>query len=388
MTTCNCEPKLKLRCENVSKTFIQKGNQEVPVIRDVTLDVYENEFLVILGPGQCGKSTLLKIFAGLETPDTGFVTLDGQPITGPGPDRGIVFQGYMLFAWKNVRDNVELGLKLRNIPANERHEIAQHYIDMVGLTGFEKHYPHQLSGGMKQRVGIARAYANSPNIMLLDEPFGQLDAQTRMFMQKETARIWEQEKRTVIFVTNNIDEALFLGDRIILMEGKLPGSIKTEYMIDLPRPREHTSMELLKLRSIITDNTALYCNMETTTVSLIIGSLCAGLVWWSVQGFVRRCSGKAQPKNNDAQRQCDDAPWERTGEVYRKLLYLRLASFALCILAAAALYFHLGTALAVGLAGIGCGLQFCAFRIRTRHVQAVRKATVEDAEKAAAGTSR
>ena len=257
MTTCNCEPKLKLRCENVSKTFIQKGNQEVPVIRDVTLDVYENEFLVILGPGQCGKSTLLKIFAGLETPDTGFVTLDGQPITGPGPDRGIVFQGYMLFAWKNVRDNVELGLKLRNSPANERHEIAQHYIDMVGLTGFEKHYPHQLSGGMKQRVGIARAYANSPNIMLLDEPFGQLDAQTRMFMQKETARIWEQEKRTVIFVTNNIDEALFLGDRIILMEGKLPGSIKTEYMIDLPRPREHTSMELLKLRSIITDNTAL-----------------------------------------------------------------------------------------------------------------------------------
>ena len=128
--------------------------------------------------------------------------------------------------------------------------------------------------------------------------------------------------------------------------------------------------------------------METTTVSLIIGSLCAGLVWWSVQGFVRRCSGKAQPKNNDAQRQCDDAPWERTGEVYRKLLYLRLASFALCILAAAALYFHLGTARAVGLAGIGCGLQFCAFRIRTRHVQAVRKATVEDAEKAAAGTSR
>ena len=128
--------------------------------------------------------------------------------------------------------------------------------------------------------------------------------------------------------------------------------------------------------------------METTTVSLIIGSLCAGLVWWSVQGFVRRCSGKAQPINNDAQRQCDDAPLERTGEVYRKLLYLRLASFALCILAAAAWYFHLGPALAVGLAGIGCGLQFCAVRIRTRHVQAVRKATVEDAEKAAAGTSR
>ena len=241
-----------LQLQNIEKSF-----DGTPVLRGISLDAAAGEFITLLGSSGCGKTTTLRIIAGLETPDTGFVTLDGQPITGPGPDRGIVFQGYMLFAWKNVRDNVELGLKLRNIPANERHEIAQHYIDMVGLTGFEKHYPHQLSGGMKQRVGIARAYANSPNIMLLDEPFGQLDAQTRMFMQKETARIWEQEKRTVIFVTNNIDEALFLGDRIILMEGKLPGSIKTEYMIDLPRPREHTSMELLKLRSIITDNTAL-----------------------------------------------------------------------------------------------------------------------------------
>ena len=237
MTTCNCEPKLKLRCENVSKTFIQKGNQEVPVIRDVTLDVYENEFLVILGPGQCGKSTLLKIFAGLETPDTGFVTLDGQPITGPGPDRGIVFQGYMLFAWKNVRDNVELGLKLRNIPANERHEIAQHYIDMVGLTGFEKHYPHQLSGGMKQRVGIARAYANSPNIMLLDEPFPDSWTPRPVCSCRRKPRASGNRKSAPLsFVTNNIDEALFLGDRIILMEGKLPRSIKTEYMIDLPPP--------------------------------------------------------------------------------------------------------------------------------------------------------
>lgn len=254
---CHCQQKLHIRCEGVSKTFIQKGNQEVPVIRDVALDVYENEFLVILGPGQCGKSTLLRIIAGLEIPDSGYVTLDGQPVVGPGPDRGLVFQSYMLFAWKTVRDNVELGLKLRNIPASERRDIGQHYINMVGLQGFEKHYPHQLSGGMKQRVGIARAYANSPAVMLLDEPFGQLDAQTRMFMQQETVRIWEQEKRTVIFVTNNIDEALFLGDRIVLMEGKLPGSVKTEYIINLPRPREHTSMELLQLRALITDNTEL-----------------------------------------------------------------------------------------------------------------------------------
>ena len=252
-----CPPVLKIHCEDISKTFIQKGNQEVPVIKDITLDVYENEFLVVLGPGQSGKSTLLKIIAGLEIPDKGYVTLDGEPITGPGPDRGIVFQSYMLFAWKTVRDNVELGLKLRKVPAAERHNIANHYIKMVGLEGFENHYPHQLSGGMKQRVGIARAYANSPKVMLLDEPFGQLDAQTRMYMQVETARIWEQDKRTVLFVTNNIDEALFLGDRIVLMEGKLPGTIKTEYTVNLPRPREHTSMDLLELREEIIANTEL-----------------------------------------------------------------------------------------------------------------------------------
>ena len=225
MTTCNCEPKLKLRCENVSKTFIQKGNQEVPVIRDVTLDVYENEFLVILGPGQCGKSTLLKIFAGLETPDTGFVTLDGQPITGPGPDRGIVFQGYMLFAWKNVRDNVELGLKLRNIPANERHEIAQHYIDMVGLTGFEKHYPHQLSGGMKQRVGIARAFVSKPRVIFADEPTGNLDSITSKQVLYRMLQISKQMGTTFVMVTHE-PELASCADRIItILDGKVQSDV-------------------------------------------------------------------------------------------------------------------------------------------------------------------
>lgn len=249
--------KIKIFAGNISKTFIQKGNQEVPVIRNINFHVYENEFMVVLGPGQCGKSTLLRIIAGLEHPNTGFLTLDGNPITGPGPDRGMVFQSYMLFAWKNVRDNVELGLKLRNVPKRERRAVAQHYIDIVGLQGFEKYYPHQLSGGMKQRVGIARAYANSPEVMLLDEPFGQLDAQTRIFMQQETARIWEREKRTVIFVTNNIDEALYLGDRIMLMEGKLPGSVKSHYTVDMPRPRDHAAMDFLNLRSHIIETTEL-----------------------------------------------------------------------------------------------------------------------------------
>ena len=255
--TCCSSPQLKIYCENINKTFIQKGHIEVPVIKDISLEVNENEFLVVLGPGQCGKSTLLRIIAGLEIPDTGFVTLDGLPVVGPGPDRGLVFQGYMLFAWKTVLGNVEMGLKLRGVPKHERQEVSRHYIKMVGLEGFENHYPHQLSGGMKQRVGIARAYANSPKVMLLDEPFGQLDAQTRMFMQHETARIWEHEKRTVLFVTNNIDEALFLADRIVLMEGKLPGKIKKEYIVDLPRPRSHDSPDLLKLRALITEETEL-----------------------------------------------------------------------------------------------------------------------------------
>lgn len=245
---------IKIECKGISKTFLQKGRMEVPVIRDIDFRVHDNEFLVVLGPGQCGKSTLLRIIAGLETADTGQVLLDDTPVTKAGPDRGIVFQGYMLFAWKTVLGNVEVGLKLAKMPREKRRETAMHYIDMVGLKGFENHYPHQLSGGMKQRVGIARAYAANPEVLLLDEPFGQLDAQTRVFMQHETARMWEQERKTVIFVTNNIDEAIFLADRIVVMEGKLPGHIKTEYTIDLPRPREHTDMEFLKLREIIGDD--------------------------------------------------------------------------------------------------------------------------------------
>ena len=245
---------IKIECKGISKTFLQKGRMEVPVIRDIDFRVHDNEFLVVLGPGQCGKSTLLRIIAGLETADTGQVLLDDTPVTNAGPDRGIVFQGYMLFAWKTVLGNVEVGLKLAKMPREKRRETAMHYIDMVGLKGFENHYPHQLSGGMKQRVGIARAYAANPEVLLLDEPFGQLDAQTRVFMQHETARMWEQERKTVIFVTNNIDEAIFLADRIVVMEGKLPGHIKTEYTIDLPRPREHTDMEFLKLREIIGDD--------------------------------------------------------------------------------------------------------------------------------------
>ena len=243
----------KIECRNITKVFIQKGKQRVHVLEDISLEVRDKEFLVILGPGQSGKSTLLRIIAGLEIPTSGRITLDGREVSGPGPDRGLVFQSYMLFPWKTVTGNVELGPKLQGVGKKERREIAQHYIDLVGLNGFEKHYPHQLSGGMKQRVGIARAYANNPTVMLLDEPFGQLDAQTRYFMEKETARIWETDKRTVLFVTNNIDEAIYLGDRIVTLKGKLPGRMHEVYDVKLPRPREHTDMKFLELRQQITD---------------------------------------------------------------------------------------------------------------------------------------
>jgi ABC-type nitrate/sulfonate/bicarbonate transport system ATPase subunit len=242
----------KISCKNIYKIFIQKGKQQVNVLDDISVEVSDKEFLVILGPGQSGKSTLLRIIAGLEIPTSGSVQLDGLDVTGPGPDRGLVFQSYMLFAWRTVLGNVEMGPKLQGVPRKKRRDIALHYINLVGLNGFEKHYPHQLSGGMKQRVGIARAYANDPKVMLLDEPFGQLDAQTRLFMEKETERIWQTEKRTVIFVTNNIDEAIILGDRIVTMTGKLPGRLGPVYQVPFERPREPTDMRFLELRNEIT----------------------------------------------------------------------------------------------------------------------------------------
>ena len=260
-----------LKVEGLKQYFKVNKNFTVKAVDDVSFEIYPGETYGLVGESGSGKSTIGRSIIRLYDPTAGKITFDGQDISGHlshaqnntlRTQMQMIFQDPMasLNPRKKVEDIIGEGLDIHHMyktPA-ERREKVEKILAKVGLAPeHAERYPHQFSGGQRQRVGIARAYANSPNIMLLDEPFGQLDAQTRMFMQKETARIWEQEKRTVIFVTNNIDEALFLGDRIILMEGKLPGSIKTEYMIDLPRPREHTSMELLKLRSIITDNTAL-----------------------------------------------------------------------------------------------------------------------------------
>ncbi len=239
-----------LKCENISKTFItDRGTTEV--IKDITLSVHENEFLVLFGPGQCGKTTLLNLLSGLEEPSTGGSFINDKRITQPGADRGVVFQSISLYPWLTVEQNVGYGPKVRGVEKEERNRRTQYYIDLVGLTGFEKAFPNKLSGGMKQRVGIARAYCNEPEILFMDEPFSALDAQTRYLMQEEIMKIWEKEKRTIVFVTNNIEEALYVADRIILMSN-IPSQIQKEYLINLPRPRDYTSREFLELRDEIT----------------------------------------------------------------------------------------------------------------------------------------
>ncbi len=249
--------KVKIECHDVSKTFFVPGQKQLlHVLNRVSLKVYENEFLVILGPGQSGKTVLLNCMGGLLEPTAGEIRINDKAIDGPGTDRGMVFQRYALFPWKTVEHNVAFGLAVRGVPLGERLATAHRYIELVGLAGFEKAYPAQLSGGMKQRVGIARAYANDPDILLMDEPFGALDAQTRYAMEQELRAIWEKEKRTVCFVTNNIEEAIYLGDRVVIMSA-LPGKVKTEYSIEIPSPREYTHPSFLTLRKQISEDTDL-----------------------------------------------------------------------------------------------------------------------------------
>ena len=239
-----------IQCDHVSKTFYNRTGDHL-VVNDLNFSVYENEFVVLFGPGQCGKSTILNLIAGLERCTGGKITVDGEEVSGPSPNRGMVYQTTNLFMWYSVMKNVEFGPSVRHVPRKKRREIAQKYIDLVGLTGFEKHYPVKLSGGMQQRVGIARAYANEPKIICMDEPFGHLDAQTRYLMEADVDRITHTEKRTVLFVTNNVEEAIYMADRIILLHN-CPTSVHKEYIVDFPRPRDYTAPEFLALREQIT----------------------------------------------------------------------------------------------------------------------------------------
>jgi NitT/TauT family transport system ATP-binding protein len=231
----------KLRIDNVSLRFTPKGVDPVTALEGISLGVEEKEFAVIVGPSGCGKSSLLRLAAGLVAPTTGAIELDGKKVTRPGKDRGMVFQSYTLFPWLTVRRNVEFGLELAGLDAETRARIARKFIAEVGLDGFENAYPKQLSGGMMQRVALARALANDPEILLMDEPFGALDSQTRSLMQELLLNIWQHSQKTVLFITHDIDEAILLGDRVHVMTAR-PGRIKEMVKIEIPRPR---SVDLL-----------------------------------------------------------------------------------------------------------------------------------------------
>jgi NitT/TauT family transport system ATP-binding protein len=232
----------KVTLKNVSKSF-----EDLVAIKNLDLMVEDDEFVCILGPSGCGKTTVLRLIAGLEQATGGEIFENGRQVSEPGSDRGMVFQEFALFPWRTVQKNVEFGLELKGISRDERKEKAERYIDLVNLEGFEDSYPHELSGGMKQRVGIARALANEPDVLLMDEPFGSLDAQTRNIMQKELLRIWEKAKITVIFVTHSVDEAVYLADRIVILTAR-PGTVKRIIPIELRRPRDRASEDFAKIR--------------------------------------------------------------------------------------------------------------------------------------------
>jgi ABC-type nitrate/sulfonate/bicarbonate transport system ATPase subunit len=230
-----------LKVDQVSRQFpaTTKGGRPTLALEPTDLVISDNDFVTILGPSGCGKSTLLRIIAGLDRPTSGTVTLDGAPVVGPGPDRGMVFQSYTLFPWLTVVENIAFGLREKGMPASDMRDIVARYVAQVGLRGFENHWPKQLSGGMQQRTAIARALANDPKILVLDEPFGALDNQTRSLMQEMLLGIWERDQKTVLFVTHDIEEAIFMGSRVVVMTAR-PGRIKADIAINLAHPREYT----------------------------------------------------------------------------------------------------------------------------------------------------
>jgi NitT/TauT family transport system ATP-binding protein len=226
----------KISFQDVSRRFEGAGQQDFLALDRLSLDIEDGEFITVVGPSGCGKSTAMNIAAGLLAPTAGRVLVDGAEVRGPGPERGVIFQQYALFPWLTVRANVEFGLQIAGLPRRQRREIADHFIALVGLTDFAEALPKQLSGGMKQRCAIARAYAVNPKILLMDEPFGALDALTRVQLQDQLLRTWSQERRTVMFITHDVDEAVYLASRVIVMAAR-PGRLHRIIPVDLPYPR-------------------------------------------------------------------------------------------------------------------------------------------------------
>ena len=243
---------IKLHIDNVRKVFNTR-NGEMVALNGVTLDIHENEFICVVGPSGCGKSTLLNIIAGLSEPTSGAVYCDGKKVTGTGTERGVVFQQYALFPWLTVKKNVRFALEMRGVKGAEADELAMEYLEKVDLAKFADHYPKELSGGMKQRVAIARAYAAEPEVLLMDEPFGALDAQTRTQLQSELLETWEKDRKTCFFITHDVDEAIILAQKVIIMSAR-PGRIKEIVDITIPYPRtQETKMspEFLELKNHI-----------------------------------------------------------------------------------------------------------------------------------------
>lgn len=235
-----------VRIRNLSKHFVLEG-RALTVLENIDLDVQPGEFVSIIGASGCGKSTLLRLIVGLEEPGSGDISLDGEPVRGTSLDRGLVFQDHRLFPWKTVEENIGLALRNHKLPAREKRRLIEEHIQLVGLVGFEKAYPHQLSGGMAQRAAIARALINQPRVLLLDEPFGALDALTRVHLQGELQRIWLRQRNSMIMVTHDVEEALYLSDRVIVLDAR-PGRIRHEIQVDLPHPRDRSHPRLHSLK--------------------------------------------------------------------------------------------------------------------------------------------
>jgi NitT/TauT family transport system ATP-binding protein len=245
--------KPKFSAKGLQKLFHDSNTgRTVEAIQNLDLDVAEREFVVLIGPSGCGKSTFLYICAGFEKPTSGTILFDGTPVKGPSPKRGIVFQDFVLYPWRTVRRNITMGLELKGTPKQDAAKQTQHWIDLVGLSGFEDAYPRQLSGGMKQRVAIARTLACEPEAVLMDEPFGALDVQTRNFMVSDLQRVWEEAQKTIIFVTHSVEEAVTLADRIVVF-GARPSRIKEDIRVDIPRPRRDDDPAVVELRSRLVD---------------------------------------------------------------------------------------------------------------------------------------
>ena len=242
-----------LEIDHLSQSYVDPYSKEtVTAVGDVAASIPEGQFVSLIGPSGCGKTTELNIVAGFISPTGGEVRVDGTAVSGPGPDRGVVFQDFALFPWMTVEANIAFGLKMRGVPKAERRERAREMAGLVGLAGFEQKFPHELSGGMRQRAGVARVLATEPSIMLMDEPFASIDAQTRRVLQQEVLRIWSTQKPTVLFVTHDVEEAIFMSDRVIVL-GNRPSTVQADITIDLPRPRTWKDVqghpEFLRLRA-------------------------------------------------------------------------------------------------------------------------------------------